>query len=170
MSYSSDLNFKRHVMPHRTLFPAPSEKRVSLPSHSSLALAASLYSHHLFPSPSLVAASPRRFSLRPQMNGIEGLEVNLESGSATTSADTDMPIDEVEEEELEAISEDPTGKAKCKKRTTSIVVLHFDKLPLSEDKRLREKCKEYGSVYLADSKNWIGSMQRHLVVCQHKDT
>ncbi|GMN36875.1 hypothetical protein TIFTF001_006373 [Ficus carica] len=103
------------------------------------------------------------------MNDI-GLEVNFKSSSATAPADTDVPIDEDEEKELEVISEDPTGKAKCKRRTTFIVWSHFVKLLLSEDKRLREKCKECGSVYLADSKNGTGSMWRHMVVCQHKDT
>ncbi|GMN48589.1 hypothetical protein TIFTF001_017777 [Ficus carica] len=82
----------------------------------------------------------------------------------------DVPIDEDKEEELEVISKDATGKAKRKRRTTSIVWSHFDKLPLSEDKRLRAKCKECGSVYLANSKNGTGSMRRHMISCQRKDT
>ena len=77
------------------------------------------------------------------MDGL-GHEVNLESGtSATAPANTDVPIDEDnvpidedKEEELEVISEDAPSKAKHKRRTTSIVWSHFEKLPLSEDKRL----------------------------------
>ncbi|GMN48283.1 hypothetical protein TIFTF001_017472 [Ficus carica] len=103
-----------------------------------------------------------------KMDGI-GLEVNLESGSTIAHTDTNVPIDEDEEEELEAISKNPTDKAKRKRRTTSIFLSHFDKLPLSEDKRLRAKCKKCGSVYLADSKNGTGSMQHHMVACQHNN-
>ncbi|GMN57342.1 hypothetical protein TIFTF001_026439 [Ficus carica] len=63
-------------------------------------------------------------------------EVNLESGtSAIAPTDTDVSIDQDKEEELEVISEDPTNKAKRKRRTTSIVWSHIDKLPLTEDKR-----------------------------------
>ncbi|GMN65258.1 hypothetical protein TIFTF001_034326 [Ficus carica] len=103
------------------------------------------------------------------MDGI-GHEVNLDSGtSAIAPANTDVPIDEDKEEELEAIFEDATGKAKRKRRTTSIVWSHFDKLLLSEDKRLRAKCKECGFVYLADSKNEIGSMRRYMISCQHNN-
>ncbi|GMN31969.1 hypothetical protein TIFTF001_041666 [Ficus carica] len=94
-------------------------------------------------------------------------EVNLESGtSAIAPTDTDVSIDQDKEEELEVISEDPTNKAKRKRRTTSIVWSHFDKLPLTEDKRLRAKCKECGSVYLADSKNGTGTLRRHMLSCQ----
>ncbi|GMN59942.1 hypothetical protein TIFTF001_029031 [Ficus carica] len=94
-------------------------------------------------------------------------EVNLKSStSAIAPTDTDVSIDQDKEEELEVISEDPTNKAKRKRRTTSIVWSHFDKLPLTEDKRLRAKCKECGSVYLADSKNGTGSMRRHMISCQ----
>ena len=102
-----------------------------------------------------------------------GYEVNLESGTSAAApapTDTDVPIDEDKEEEFEVISEDATGKAKRKRRTTSIVWSHFDKLPLSEDKRIRAKCKECGSVYLADSKNGTGNMRRHMISCQRKDT
>ncbi|GMN61386.1 hypothetical protein TIFTF001_030480 [Ficus carica] len=103
------------------------------------------------------------------MDGI-GYEVNLESGtSAAAPTDTNVPIDDDKEEKLEVISEDATGKAKRKRRTTSIVWSHFDKLPLSEDKRIRAKCKECGSVYLADSKNGTGSMRRHMISCQHNN-
>ncbi|GMN35008.1 hypothetical protein TIFTF001_042150 [Ficus carica] len=63
-------------------------------------------------------------------------EVNLESGtSAIAPTDIDVSIDQEKEEELEVISEDPTNKAKRKRRTTSIVWSHIDKLPLTEDKR-----------------------------------
>ena len=64
-----------------------------------------------------------------------------------------MPIDEDGKEELEANSQDPTGKTKQKKKTTLLVWSYFDKLPLTEDKRLRAKYKECSSIYLANSKN-----------------
>ncbi|GMN24381.1 hypothetical protein TIFTF001_000550 [Ficus carica] len=99
-----------------------------------------------------------------------GLEVNLESGSVTAPANINVPIDEDGEKELEAISEDPTGKVKRKGRTTSIVWSRFDNFPLSEDKRLMAKCKECSYVYPVDSKNETRSLRRHMVVCQHKDT
>ena len=89
------------------------------------------------------------------MDIVEGPEVNLESGigSANCTADADVPIDEYGEEELEANSQDPTGKTKPKRRIASIVWSYFDKLSLTEDKRLRAKSKECSSIYLADSKN-----------------
>ena len=59
---------------------------------------------------------------------MEGLEVNCDSGigSVNCTIDVDVAIDEDEEQELEAISQDPTGKPKLKRSTNSIVWSHFD--------------------------------------------
>ena len=103
------------------------------------------------------------------MDIVKGLEVNLESGFGS-AADADVAIVEDGEEELEANSQDPTGKIKCKKRTTSIVWSYFDKLSLTKEKRLRAKCKEYSSIYLADSRNGTRSKRHHMITCQRKDT